>query len=53
MYSFEELDNKTPEELITLSRELDIKSPDFTYKKKLIYQFLDQAAIHEAKKLVE
>lgn len=53
MYSFEELDNKTPEELITLSRELDIKSPDFTDKKKLIYQILDQAAIHEAKKLVE
>lgn len=53
MYSFEELDNKTPEELIILSRELDIKSPDFSDKKKLIYQILDQAAIHEAKKLVE
>ncbi len=53
MYSFEELDNKTPEELIILSRELDIKTPDFNDKKKLIYQILDQAAIHEAKKLVE
>lgn len=53
MYSFEELDNKTPEELIILSRELDIKTPDFNDKKKLIYQILDQTAIHEAKKLVE
>jgi transcription termination factor Rho len=44
MYSFDELDKKLPEELVQISRDMNIQDPDFTDKKRLIYQILDQAA---------
>jgi transcription termination factor Rho len=48
MYSFDELESKLPEELVQISRDLNIQTPDFTDKKKLIYQILDQAAVVSA-----
>jgi transcription termination factor Rho len=48
MYSFDELESKLPEELVQITRDLNIQTPDFTDKKKLIYQILDQAAVVSA-----
>jgi transcription termination factor Rho len=48
MYSFDELDNKLPEELVQIARDLKIQDPDFTDKNHLIYQILDQAAMEAA-----
>lgn len=50
MHSFDELDSKTPDELVTISRELEVPNPNFNDKRQLIYQILDQAAILEAQK---
>jgi transcription termination factor Rho len=52
MYSFDELDNKLPEELVQISRDLKIKDPDFTDKTRLIYQILDQVAMETAQNTV-
>lgn len=52
MYSFDELDNKLPEELVQISRDMKIQDPDFTDKKRLIYQILDQAAVETAQSAV-
>jgi transcription termination factor Rho len=52
MYSFDELDSKLPEELVQISRDMKIQDPDFTDKKRLIYQILDQAAVETAQSAV-
>lgn len=45
MYSYEELDNKSPKDLVELSRNLNIENPDFSNKEILISQILEKAAL--------
>ena len=42
MHSVEELDNLDPMSLVQLSRDLDVKDPDFSNKEHLIHQILEK-----------